>query len=579
LKTRYIIILQICTFCLFSSASAASEATQRVDSITQLLDKYYFSQGTLSRALVKELYQIAGQHPDDRALLVQAVYWESHVSYFQGNENPNLISEIDSIMQFYKDEAHPYEKTLLLYSIALASLSQNYNTEAFQYGIEALERIERLKYDELSYKVFNLLGTLCLSISNLNMADYYYSRALDAVGRERKEYAQILINKARILTLKNEFLQAVDSFTHIMPIVESYNDSTILHVAYGNLASNCLNARQYDKAYEFYQKALSYTENMDNDRFMGVIYQNLGYYYYLLKEYDNAHHYTLEAEKLASKINNYDQLAHIAYTLSRIFKDTNEMDSAFFYLQKYNTYNEHRLNNPKTVEVYQSYMTMLMEASENKLQIAEKDIVLKNRQLIIIVTVSGFIVLLISFFLLFMQYKKRQKEHENRELMAHLEHEKEIQAIEKQKQAELIDAKTREITSSSLLLSNKNNLLQQILELANLSLSNKGKAGEATQNIIHIVKTNLHIEEDWNNFMIHFDKVHPDFFEKMQSQYGNLTQNELKLCAYIRIGLSIKQIAQMLNISPASVKKNRYLLRKKLNLKEDENLDESIQHI
>jgi Response regulator containing a CheY-like receiver domain and an HTH DNA-binding domain len=224
-------------------------------------------------------------------------------------------------------------------------------------------------------------------------------------------------------------------------------------------------------------------------------------------------------------------------------------------------------------------MTMLMEASENKLQIAEKDIVLKNRQLIIIVTVSGFIVLLISFFLLFMQYKKRQKEHENRELMAHLEHEKEIQAIEKQKQAELIDAKTREITSSSLLLSNKNNLLQQILELANLSLSNKGKAGEATQNIIHIVKTNLHIEEDWNNFMIHFDKVHPDFFEKMQSQYGNLTQNELKLCAYIRIGLSIKQIAQMLNISPASVKKNRYLLRKKLNLKEDENLDESIQHI
>lgn len=58
----------------------------------------------------------------------------------------------------------------------------------------------------------------------------------------------------------------------------------------------------------------------------------------------------------------------------------------------------------------------------------------------------------------------------------------------------------------------------------------------------------------------------------MLNKHPNLTQNELKLCAYLRINLSSKEIAQMLNISPESLITKRYRLRKKLDLDTEDNL-------
>jgi len=84
------------------------------------------------------------------------------------------------------------------------------------------------------------------------------------------------------------------------------------------------------------------------------------------------------------------------------------------------------------------------------------------------------------------------------------------------------------------------------------------------------------LEEDWKDFKLHFEKVHRDFFQKLRNQCPGLTENDLRLCAYIRIGMRIKQIAQMLSVSSESVKTNRYRLRKKLDLPEKLTLDEFI---
>lgn len=80
----------------------------------------------------------------------------------------------------------------------------------------------------------------------------------------------------------------------------------------------------------------------------------------------------------------------------------------------------------------------------------------------------------------------------------------------------------------------------------------------------------------WQQFVGHFTQVNPHFFDNLKQKFPDLTANEIKLCAYIRIGMSSKQIAQMLNLSPESVNKNRYRLRKKLGMEKDEALDELI---
>lgn len=99
---------------------------------------------------------------------------------------------------------------------------------------------------------------------------------------------------------------------------------------------------------------------------------------------------------------------------------------------------------------------------------------------------------------------------------------------------------------------------------------------------VHIRKfnevLNLQIltEEDWESFKLAFEGVHPGFFSKLRYHYPDITVSELRLAALIKLKLSLKESAAMLGISPESVKKSRYRLKKKLDVPDSENVDEFI---
>jgi len=193
--------------------------------------------------------------------------------------------------------------------------------------------------------------------------------------------------------------------------------------------------------------------------------------------------------------------------------------------------------------------------------------------------ISSFAILLVLLFWLLANRQKRLKASENRELTTKLEHEKKVQQykkrqqeLEKEKQKEVLDAKTREISSYSLLVSNKNNLLNQIKELNTQAINNKENTYKYLKKVEEIIHGNLSVDEEWSNFKMHFDKVHPHFFKKLKRLCGNLTEDNLKMCAYIKMGMTTKQIAQLLNIADSSVVISRHRIKKKLKLSAQENL-------
>lgn len=63
-----------------------------------------------------------------------------------------------------------------------------------------------------------------------------------------------------------------------------------------------------------------------------------------------------------------------------------------------------------------------------------------------------------------------------------------------------------------------------------------------------ILKSNLHLDDDWKKFKLHFEQLHPNFFEDLKTKHPTLTNNEVRLCAYFHINLSPKEIAALLNI-------------------------------
>ena len=152
--------------------------------------------------------------------------------------------------------------------------------------------------------------------------------------------------------------------------------------------------------------------------------------------------------------------------------------------------------------------------------------------------------------------------------------EKEIVKLKNEKLEAEIGHKNTELASSAMHLVQKGELLAKIKsELMRIlkSLDNE-KAIEEFKKMIKILNEEDKMDKDWEHFAHHFDKVHSDFLIVMKNLYPNLSANELKLCAYLRMNLSSKEIAQLMNISLRGVEISRYRLRKKLQIPTDTNL-------
>ena len=91
------------------------------------------------------------------------------------------------------------------------------------------------------------------------------------------------------------------------------------------------------------------------------------------------------------------------------------------------------------------------------------------------------------------------------------------------------------------------------------------------------ISRQLTADDDWRYFKLRFEKVHPDFFTVMKERFPSLSKTELRLCAYIRVGMTAKEIAQVLSVKPDTVNTSRYRIRKKMQLSPDESLESTLE--
>ena len=189
----------------------------------------------------------------------------------------------------------------------------------------------------------------------------------------------------------------------------------------------------------------------------------------------------------------------------------------------------------------------------------------------------GFVLLcivLISGLWFFDQWHDRNLEREKEKLRKEKELEigSQIMKAENEKLEHELNYKAKMLANSTMTLVQKNamlNELKAVVSKEEITDSNKKKW---QQKIMHLIDQNLSSDEEWEIFEQNFAEVHEEFLNKLSVLHPDLTNGELKLAAYIRMDLSSKEIAPLLNISLRSVENKRYRLRKKLGLEHDDNL-------
>lgn len=154
------------------------------------------------------------------------------------------------------------------------------------------------------------------------------------------------------------------------------------------------------------------------------------------------------------------------------------------------------------------------------------------------------------------------------------ENEKQIARLETEKLQTELDSKSRELANTALSLTYKNEILQKLSEeLLKVKDSSGKKLPEAQLNKIQkVIDEGMDNERDWNLFEKSFNEAHENFFKKLSAHHPDLVPNDLKLCAYLRMNMSSKELASLLNITLRGVEIRRYRLRKKLDIPHDTNL-------
>ncbi|MFP4847066.1 triple tyrosine motif-containing protein [Winogradskyella sp. PE311] len=187
-----------------------------------------------------------------------------------------------------------------------------------------------------------------------------------------------------------------------------------------------------------------------------------------------------------------------------------------------------------------------------------------------------YVILLLTIGFLVHYFNKRYYKKQKQKLLDKKQRELEMEQLDSQRRLVQfknenlqldIENKNRELGTATMSLVKRNELLNNIKDQLSRS-----KSPEDVRGVIKMINSNLNNTSDWKLFEEAFNNVDKEFMKKIKALHPSITPNDLRLCAYLRLNLSSKEIAPLLNISHKSVEVKRYRLRKKMGLDHEQNL-------
>ena len=179
------------------------------------------------------------------------------------------------------------------------------------------------------------------------------------------------------------------------------------------------------------------------------------------------------------------------------------------------------------------------------------------------------------------KFKQQQKTHQEEQKRLQYLHQLELENNEKElirlrndKLEAEIQHKNNELASTAMHLVQKGELLGKVKDQMLKMKKTSEHESDDVKKILRAISDEDKMDEKWEQFTLHFDNVHSNFHSTLKNKYPALNANDLKLSAYLRMNLTTKEIAQLMNISVRGVEISRYRLRKKLQISTEINLYE-----
>jgi len=318
------------------------------------------------------------------------------------------------------------------------------------------------------------------------------------------------------------------------------------------------------KALNYFEKALAISENYEESTLEALNLRHIGQVALKKNQLKKALPYFEKAKDILITANANKQLIEEYRLMSETNAGLGNFKAAYEHQVKHTELYRDILGAENIKKINELEIQFQTERKEKEIAqqnndialLKEKEEVAKARQIALVIGISLLILVGLALYYAFRQKAKRNK-------------------IERDKLDAELKFKEKELTTHALHLAHKNEVLLE-LKTQLKELKSDIKDTRTYQSIINNINLDINNDNNWKQFSSYFQDVHKGFNANVKDNYPKVTNNDLRLMSLLKMNLSSKEIANILNISPEGVKKARYRLRKKLNLNSEDSLQELV---
>jgi tetratricopeptide (TPR) repeat protein len=338
---------------------------------------------------------------------------------------------------------------------------------------------------------------------------------------------------------------------------------------YENLGSIFEDLEQYDSARVYFDRSLVLYKAVNNQVSSIEVINNIGDILRKTGSYGSGLFYSQKALKLSLETKNEYQQASAYRDIAKSFNLLGKNDSAFYYME---LSRKHLLNIYSDQNNRQmSFLQIIYDTDKKNDEIARLE---NNHKLHMIINTAVIVVILLLVVTgLLTISRQRLKLRENITIA-----EKNDQLNHAQR--EQLELKSRELTTHTLQVIQHNHFLESMRsKLEEMISEDKRDQKKQLQQLVSQINQNINHDRQWKDFTVIFEQLHQSFFDNLKTYCEDLTVNDIRLIALLKMNMSSKDIAAIFGISQDSLRVSRYRLRKKLNIVQGDNLISFIQTI
>ncbi len=473
----------------------------------------------------------------------------------------------------FKKIDRPFDVAQISLIIGNINLTQNNYIDALQLYQESLDSSTENNFDLLIPHLYNNLGTLYLQLEDYDDAQIYFEKAYNLYIEKGDEYnaAQSLSNISDIKSSLGDYEEAVSGYLDVIRMFSISENWEDIAMAYNAISEIYFASQDYKKAEDYHNLSMNTIENQSG-KFKGPIsYYQVRIYSTAAKllfkdnRFSESKQYAKNALQLAYANSYKKNIYENAKIISMIFDKENKLDSALAYYKIYiensEAYQkEYDIKRITQLKMQYKFDEILKRKEIEEIQNQEE---YKRKELfytgVIIISILAVIIMILLYL------NQRSKTTKGLLKQKNLE-------LEAEKLNQDIDYKKKELASNMMYLIEKNEFITTIArKLKDIKPSVKKDNQDIIQRIINELRKNSS-EKLWDEFEIRFKEVHSDFYDALNTTFPDLTPNEIKLCAFLRLNMTTKEISAITHQSIKSINMARFRLRKKINIDRDENL-------